>query len=32
METTLPPKNNLILDSEGNKENIYPVPTPTKQR
>jgi hypothetical protein len=27
-----PPKNNLIQDSEGNKENEYPVRTPTKQR
>jgi hypothetical protein len=32
METILLPKNNLIKDSEGNEENGYPVPTPTKQR
>jgi hypothetical protein len=25
METILPPKNNLIQDSEGNEENGYPV-------
>jgi hypothetical protein len=25
METILPPKNNVIQDSEGNEENRYPV-------
>jgi hypothetical protein len=25
METILPPQNNLIQDSEGNEENVYPV-------
>jgi hypothetical protein len=27
-----PPKNNLIQDSEENRENGYPFRTPTKQR
>jgi hypothetical protein len=31
METTLLKKKNLIQDSEGNEENGYPVPAPTKQ-
>jgi hypothetical protein len=31
METTLPQKNNFIQDSEGNEENVYPVPDPKKQ-
>jgi hypothetical protein len=32
METTLPPKNNLIQDSEGNEENGYPVPDSNKTK
>jgi hypothetical protein len=32
METILPPKNNLIQDSEGTEENGYPVPDSKKQR
>jgi hypothetical protein len=32
METILPPKNNLIQDSEGNEENGYPVPDSNKAK
>jgi hypothetical protein len=32
METILPPKNNLIQDSEGNEENGYPVPDSNKTK
>jgi hypothetical protein len=32
METLLPPKNNLIQDSEGNEKNGYPVPDSNKTK
>jgi hypothetical protein len=32
METILPPKVNLIQDSEGNEENRYPVPDSNKTK
>jgi hypothetical protein len=32
METILPPKINLIQDSEGNEENGYPVPDSNKTK
>jgi hypothetical protein len=32
METTFSPKNNLIQDSEGNEENIYPVSDSNKTK
>jgi hypothetical protein len=32
METILPPKNNLIQDSEGNEENRYTVPDSNKTK
>jgi hypothetical protein len=32
METILHPQNNLIQDSEGNEENVYPVPDSNKTK
>jgi hypothetical protein len=32
MQTTLPPKNKLIQESEGNEENGYPVPHSNKTK